>query len=174
MAQTPFSSEEQWSEIRDFLGYSVSNRGRVMNVATGFCMTPTKKQNSGLLMVGLMKNGVQYKRSLTLLVAREFVPPHPNEKFDTPINLNGDRADNQSTNLMWRPLWFAREYNKQFTDDHATYDFPIEDVETGIMYKDSYSAAIEHGLLEHEIVMSMANNTYVWPTCQIFREAIDR
>jgi hypothetical protein len=171
MVETQFSSQEMWSEIRDFPKYEVSNLGRVRNTVTQTFVTPTPKP-TGMLMVGLMRDRIQCKKSLTLLVATAFVPPHPNEAFDTPINLNGDRSNNDASNLMWRPLWFARLYNRQFTTPHATYDYPIEDVETHIVYKDSYSASVQHGILEQEIVIAMTNNTYVWPTGQIFREAI--
>lgn len=174
MDNAPFSpeSDEQWAEISDFPDYAVSNTGKVTRYGSKRMITPTSKPG-GLRMVGLMRDGVQYKRSLALLVATAFVPPHPFKHFDTPIHLNGDRAFNHFSNLMWRPLPFARAYNKQFTDDHVTLDCMIEDVETHIRYKNSMSAAIHHGLLDTDIVVSMANNTYVWPTGQIFREAYE-
>jgi hypothetical protein len=164
--------EERWVEISDFPGYEVSDWGRVMRTDTGAILTPTSKPG-GLRMIGLMKERKQHKRSLALLVARAFVPPHPYPSCDTPIHLNGDRAHNHYTNLMWRPLWFARKYQQQFSDGHPTFEHMIEDVETHITYKDSWSAAVHHGLLDTEIITAMHNNLYVWPTGQIFREAID-
>jgi hypothetical protein len=170
---TPFSPEqERWAEISDFPGYSVSDCGRVMNRDSGAILTPSSKPG-GLRMIGLMKERTQMKKSLPLLVASAFVPPHPYPKFDTPIHLNGDRAFNHYTNLMWRPLWFARKYMQQFSDGHLSFEHMIEDVETHIAYKDSWSAAVHHGLLDNEIIVSMHNNTYVWPTGQIFRVAFD-
>jgi len=139
---------------------------------TGFYIKPTRNTKD-LYIVGMMKNTVQHKRSLPLLVASEFVR-RPNQAFDVPINLDGDRANNHYTNLMWRPLWFARKYSRQFYDDHVTFVDPIEDVETGELYKNSMHAATLHGILDIEIYLSMCNNTYVWPTGQIFREALDR
>lgn len=121
-------------------------------------------------MVGLMKNGVQHKRSLPLLVASAFVAKPNNPLFDTPVNLDGDRMNNHRTNLMWRPLWFARKYSQQFTDGHATFEYPIEDVETGEPYQNSMHAAVSNGVLDIEIYIAMINNTYVWPTGQIFRK----
>lgn len=165
---SPDTTAERWAEISDFPGYSVSDWGRVLNQTTGFCLTPTKKP-SGLVMVGLMANRVQCKRSLPLLVANAFVIRPSNELFDTPINLDGDRMNNNYTNLMWRPLWFARKYSRQFNDEHATVDMPIEDVETGEVYQDSMHASTYNGVLDVEIYLSMLNNTYVWPTGQIFR-----
>ena len=164
------SGPERWSEISDFPDYMVSDRGRVKNLKKDTLLTPSSK-GSGLWMVGLMRDCRQHKRSLTKLVADAFVPPHPNEAFDTPINLNGDRGDNHFLNIMWRPLWFARKYFQQFNDEHMTYHGVLEDVETHLTYDGSMSAAIHHGLLDHEIVVSMQHNTYVWPTGQIFRKA---
>jgi hypothetical protein len=168
-----FSPEnERWVEIDKFPGYSVSDWGRVLNANTGFYIKASYKPQ-GLPMVGLMRNGTQHKRSLPLLVASAFVP-QPNEAFDTPINLNGDRSDNRFRNLLWRPLWFARKYMRQFIDDHVTFPDPIEDVETGEHYKNSMEASTINGILDVEIYLSMMNNTYVWPTGQIFREAVER
>lgn len=161
-------SAERWVKIDGFPRYSVSDWGRVMNDDRGVYLKPTRKPD-GLLMVGLM-NQIQYKRSLPLLVARAFVPQSRNT-FDTPINLNGDRSNNHFTNLMWRPLWFARKYVRQFFDNHFTINAPIEDVEAGIVYENSMQASVINGLLDHEIYMSMIENTYVWPTGQVFREA---
>jgi len=169
---TQFSPDERWVEISDFPGYSVSDWGRVLNMRTGFCLKATPNTKN-LYIVGLMRKGIQHKRSLPLLVAREFVQ-RPNATFDTPINLDGERANNHYSNLAWRPLWFARKYGAQFTDGHAGFDSPIEDIETGEVYKDSMHASIVNGILDSEIVLSMHNNSYVWPTGQIFREALDR
>lgn len=170
MDSAQFSPEqERWAEISEFPGYSVSDHGQVKRLDTKTLLSPTTKPG-GLHMVGLMKDKQHFKRSLPLLVARAFVPPHPYPKFDTPIHLDGDRSFNHWTNLMWRPLWFARRYMQQFSDGHQTWDTTIEDVETHIVYQDSWSAAVHHGLLDMEIVMSMLNNTYVWPTGQVFRE----
>lgn len=168
----PYTSRENWKDINDFPGYSVSDWGNVMNKDTGFHLRPSLNTR-GLPMVGLMRNKVQNKRALTVLVARAFVPK-PRAEFDTPINLDGDRMNNYATNIVWRPLWFARKYMKQFIDNHLTYNEPIEDIETGETYKNSMHAATVHGLLDAEIVLSMHNNTYVWPTGQIFRDYIER
>lgn len=165
---------ERWESLIEFPGYSVSDWGHVLNDRTGFRIKATQNTR-GVAMVGLMKNGIQHKRSLALLVASVFVLQDRRQmSFDTPINLNGDRMNNHYTNLAWRPLWFARKYSKQFSDGHASFNDPIVDVETGEVYPNSMSVAVTHGLLDIEIYLSMINNTYVWPTGQIFREYIER
>lgn len=186
MTHELFSSvPERWSEISEFPGYLVSDHGFVMNEQTQTIVKPTAKPGSDMLMVGLMgeRDGrrVQFKRSLTLLVARAYLPEPSNDAFDTPINLDGNRANNHYTNLMWRPLWFARQYSKQFKDledphfrkMHQHYfDQMIVDVETHVTYDNIWTAARHHGLLAQHIWIAMATNGYVVPTGQIFREVV--
>jgi hypothetical protein len=166
----PELADERWINVFGFPGYSVSDWGRVLNEGNGHQITPTRNTR-GQAIVGLMKSGIQHKRSLTVLVANEFVLKDQ-KSFDTPINLDGDRMNNHFANLKWRPLWFARKYHRQFVDGHSTFDSPVEDIETGEIYKNSMHASIVNGVLDVEIYLSMINNTYVWPTGQIFREAV--
>lgn len=172
LSDAPFSPTlERWSEISDFPEYQVSDWGNVRNNKSGRIISATRKP-SGHLMVGLTRDKKLFKRSLALLVALAFVAPHPNLLFDTVIHKDGDENNNYFMNLLWRPVWFARKYKIQFRDEHLTYDEPIEDVETHIVHKDSFSAAIEYGLLDHHIVIAMQTNSYVWPTGQVFRAAL--
>ena len=173
---TQFSDQEVMAEISEFPGYHITSWGRVFNYNTGQPTPIVPTVNShGVVMIGLMGEGpikrIQYKRSLALLVAQAFVSPEI-ESFDTPIHLDGNRLNMHYTNIRLRPLWFARKYMKQFTDDHTTYPHPIQDVETGDIYENSMHAATANGLLDVEIRMSMLTNNYVWPTCQIFRDPI--
>lgn len=168
---------EQWRGIPDFPGYSVSDEGRVRNDDTGRILLVQVNQ-TGVPNVGLVRRpylhegslSVQKKRSVALLVASAFLGPHPEESFDTPINLNGDRLDNRVSNLMWRPRWFAVRYFDQFkTPKRWGINNPLEDRKTGERYEDSRDAAIKNGLLEQDIYLAALNNTYVWPTYQTFR-----
>lgn len=165
------TQQERWVEIVEFPGYAISDHGRVMNKKRGNDITPTKNGHS-YIMVGLMKNGIQHKKSLPLLVAQEYLPAPEHEVFDTPIHLDGDKNNCHYTNLMWRPKWFARKYMKQFTDGHTTYPRPIEDVDTGQQYENSMAAAMTHGLLDVDIYMNMMQQIYVWPTHQTFRRVV--
>lgn len=122
----------------------------------------------GVLQVGLTSFGEYHKRGVALLVARAFIP-QPSELFDTPINLNGDRSDCRAENLMWRPRWFAIAYHKQFKEPYEfRLDGAIYDTKTSEISNSSLEAAMRYGLLEQDIVLSIANRTYVWPTYQVF------
>lgn len=159
---------ERWKKIRGFSEYSVSNTGLIRSDKSERIMSLSENQY-GVLYVGLMKNGEQKHRSVALLVAKEFLPPVA-DPFDTPINLDGDRRNCSVENLAWRPRWFAVKYNRQF---RHPYPYPIleqiEDVKTGRISDNSFECAKQYGLLEEEIVLSILNRTYVWPTYQEFR-----
>lgn len=159
--------EEHWRPIEHFEGYSVSNYGNVRTDKSGRILRLSENQ-FGLLQVGLMRDGVQYHRSVPLLVAKAFLPEVPGP-FDTPINLDGDRHNNDVRNLAWRPRWFAVKYNRQFR-----YPYPnpilasIVDLKTGEVSANSFECAKRYGLLEQDLVLSILNHTYVWPTYQEF------
>ena len=158
---------ESWKPIDLFSDYSVSDQGRIRSDKSERILSLSANQ-FGVLQVGLMRNGVQYHRSVPLLVAKAFLPNN-NEAFDTPINLDGDRYNNRLENLLWRPRWFAIKYNQQFR-----YPFdnpiltPIVDLKTGEISNSSSDCAMRYGLLENDLVYSILNRTYVWPTYQEF------
>jgi NUMOD4 motif len=158
---------EIWSEIENFPDYSVSNFGRIRSNRTERILALNKNQ-FGVLQVGLMRDGQQWHRSVPLLVAKAFIP-QPSGPFDTPINLNGDRNDNHVDNLLWRPRWFAIKYNRQFVHP---YEFPIlsllVDLKTREISRNSGECFQRYGLLEQDLVLSILNRTYVWPTYQEF------
>lgn len=162
---------EHWREIYSFPEYSVSDYGRVRNNLSGHIMTMLRNQQ-GVTHVGLTKNRTQHKRSVAVLVASAYLPEPPDETFDTPINLDGDRSNNRAVNLTWRPRWFAVKYFRQFKEDwykNEAYFTPIEDVDTHQTFGSAWEAAIMYGLLVHDIFMSTLRNTRVWPTQQKFQ-----
>lgn len=158
--------DEEWAQIQEFPDYSVSTYGRVRNDHTGRIMA-LKQNQHGVVNVGLMKNGVQYKRGVALLVAKAHLPRRDGP-FDTPINVDGDRSNNNIHNLMWRPRWFAVKYHAQFHESGLHIKSAIIDVNTHERFHNSRHAAVSYGLLEHEVVMSVHNKTWVFPTYQMF------
>lgn len=161
------SVSEWWSPVRGFPGYSVSSFGMVQNDTSKRSLTIRRNQ-FGVAYVGLMRNGRQCIRSLPRLVLAAFMP-QPNEIFDTPINLNGDRTNCSLDNLMWRPRLYAVRYVNQFQDPYTNPIMTqIRDVESKLIYSDSFDAACSNGLLEREVVLSILNHTVAWPTYQRF------
>ena len=122
--------KEQWRSIENFPGYSVSNYGQIRTDRSGRILSLNENQ-FGVLQVGMMRDGIQRHRSVPLLVAKAFIP-QPHVPFDTPINLDGNRHNNQVDNLVWRPRWFAVLYNQQFRHPYENpINVPIEDLKTG-------------------------------------------
>jgi NUMOD4 motif len=159
--------DELWELIDFFPDYSVSNYGRIRSNKTERILS-TYANQFGVVQVGLMRDGVQYHRSVPLLVAKAFIPQPPGP-FDTPINLNGDRHNNRVDNLVWRPRWFAIRYNRQFRyPSKYSISEPIIDLKTEEVSENSFDCATRYGLLEEDLVLSVLNRTYVWPTYQEF------
>jgi NUMOD4 motif len=164
---------ELWMPIENFPEYSVSSYGRIRADKTGRILALNENQ-FGLLQVGLMRDGIQHHRSVPLLVAKAFIP-QPTGPFDTPINLDGDRHHNYVENLAWRPRWFAIKYNQQFRHPYENpIQAPLEDIKTGEVSENSTECAKRYGLLESDLVLSVLNRTYVWPTYQEFRIVQDQ
>jgi len=158
---------ENWKPIMGFPWYSVSDWGRIRSDKSERILSLSQNQY-GLVYVGMVRNKVQYHRSVPLLVAIAFIP-NDLEPFDTPINLDGDRFNNHVDNLMWRPRWFAIRYNQQFKWPTASpIMHPIQDLKTGEVSENSFDCAIRYGLLESDLIMSIYNRTFVWPTYQQF------
>jgi len=158
---------EEWKRILEFPDYSISNQGRVRNDVNRRMMAILVNQR-GIAHVGMTKGRHQYKRSIARLVAEYFLPEHPNPNFDTPINLDGDRLNNEVENLAWRPKWFAMRYVRQFHKGIPEIIVPIKNMKTGEVFSDSRAASIHYGLLEKEILHGVLNHTYVWPTYIVF------
>lgn len=161
----------RWMAVPGFLGYSVSDEGRVRNDDNGRLLT-VLRNGDGVCYVGMMHSGVQRRRSLGLLVAERFVEkPFPDRNdFDGIIHLNGDQTDNRPENLMWRPHWFAVKYRFQMVHG-PKYDAvgPIMDLDTEAIYETPFEACKVFGLCERDLVLAMVNRSSVWPTYQSFR-----
>lgn len=163
---------EKWVNLEnhDFPGYAVSDQGQIRNELTGRILRQTPNQ-SGLHKVAITSSeNFRVTISVALMVAKVFVPiePHLRDRFDTPINVNGDRSDNRVDNLMWRPRWFAIMYHQQFHNNRRGVKVPIIDIKTGERFENSWEAAIKYGLLDREIAHAIHNKTYLFPTGQIF------
>jgi len=159
---------QEWREIVGFSGYSVSDAGKILNERTGRIMS-TYMNSHGIETVGLMQLGVQRKRSVSVLVADAFIRTARSLQFNTPINLDGDRTNNRVSNLVWRPMWFARKYHQQFKIGPQGFACPVQNIQTEEVFATTWDAAILKGLLERELVMSILNRTYVFPLYQTFR-----
>lgn len=158
----------EWREILEFPNYSVSDTGLVRNEETGHEMRLHVNQR-GIVNVSFNRRGQQYKRSLAVLVATAFIRNARPLAFDTPINLDGDRRNNNANNLLWRPRWYATEYFRQFKTTWQGIDKPVEEIKSREIFNSSWDAAVTLGLLDSEIVNSVIYRTYTRATFHTFR-----
>ena len=158
---------EIWVVSERFPSYSVSDLGRVVNNSTGKVVKPSIT-SSGLVKIGLMSAGKQRTTSLALLVAETFVEGR-NEQFNTPIQLNGNPADNRAVNLVWRPRYFAWRYTRQFHESFGgNTNVKVID-EAGRIYRNMEEAATTNGLLTFDVYMSVYSGKPTFPTGQVFK-----
>lgn len=165
--QDKIEDKERWKRIPDFDEYKVGSHGHIKSEKTGRLLRVSQNQY-GVVQVGMMRDGVQHHRGVARLVAKAFIR-NPYPAFDTPINKDGNRVNNHVANLVWRPRWFAVKYNWQFRWPYAfPITSPIVDLKTGDVSPNSFECAKRYGLLEEDLVVSIENRTYVWPTYQEF------
>ena len=152
-----------WVLIEDFPRYSVSDQGEFRNDQTKRTLKTSRNQQ-GILLVSLRHDGRSYTRSVTRLVAENLLETHPLETFDTPIHLDGNKANAKLDNLKWRPRWFAIKYHQQFEEEYDGPYFEIQEVNSGEVYDNPFEAATKHGLLVQDVLWSMYNKQYVFPS----------
>lgn len=158
---------DDWQPVEGFPGYSVNSLGQVAKDSSGRILIPRINQY-GVPYVGLMRGWQQCIRSLPRIVALTFLPP-PSDIFNTPIQLDGNPKNCRADNLMWRPLWYARHYKRQFREPYdKPITVPVRSLSDGQRFPNSLAAACRYGLLEREVVLSVVNRTPAWPTYQHF------
>jgi hypothetical protein len=156
---------DQWLPLQDYPGYSASDLGRVRNDKRDHVLAIVR--SSRRPYVCLVKNGVQVKRGLSLLIAETFVQTERKEYFNTAIHLDGDLSNCRARNLMWRPRWFALKHTHQFSEPWGDSD-PVINTVTNTVHKDVWSVVFEHGVLYSDVLQSIYNKTYVFPLMQTF------
>lgn len=165
--------DEEWVDIHDFPNYRVSTLGNVFNSQFERIVktSSTNQQYKSTLKVGLMEGGVQYTRSVKILVADAFVDGRT-LLFDTAVQLDGDHLNCRADNLIWRPRWFAWKHTRQFVKEDSYSQFgPVLDTNTGEVYLDVYQCALRNGLLFSDIRRSIMYNRGCFPNNHIYRIA---
>lgn len=155
--------QEEWLPVENFPDYVVSNFGYVQNAMTGRFMSRSPVQH-GTMTVAMMRNGRQYRRSVSGLVAQTFLELPPRDDFNTPTHLDGDRNNCRVDNLVWRPRWFAINFHIERRDNPFkgwTRDIRLN--VTGEVFDTLSVPAEKYGLLEQEIHRSLVNGHLCFP-----------
>lgn len=161
---------EEWIELEDFPNFAVSNTGQVVNIKSGNTRKIVRNQQ-GIGMVTLPDAAGKYRTiSVSKAVALAFLPEgYDEEIWNTPINLDGDRANANVENLLWRPRWFAIKYHKQFFyPDFNLVRLPLREINTGERFENIREACVKYGLYFNNVISSCSNGPAVFPTWQEF------
>lgn len=155
---------EDWRPIEGFPDYALNINGEVLNVRQDRIIKPFFNQR-GHAMVGLYLGPDQITLSVARLVAAEFLELPTRSFFNTLIHKDGNKGNAAATNLAWRPRHFAIRYHQQFENFRQTgklhpagFDVPIYEERSDKDYKSTTHAALEEGLLEIDVVLSVLNN----------------
>ena len=160
---------ERWAPIDGFPLYEVSDQGRVRNRKTGHIKIQQINQ-AGIANVLLVANSIQSRRSVAVMVAEAFLEEPPVTWNATPINMDGDRMNNAADNLEWRPRWFAIRYHQQFHRGVARgFRGGVQHIESGEIFEDVRDAAMKHGMLVEDVIISAHSSTPVFPSWQRFQ-----
>lgn len=160
---------EAWLPLQSYPGYSASDLGQIRNDRRSRILSVVSS-SSGHTYVGLMSEGIQVKRSVAKLIADAFLPIPNRPHFTTPIHLNGLLYDCRANNLLLRPRWFAMKFTQQFGKEHPSHP-PVRDKSTKEIFQTCWPLVMGFGLLYVDILMSITNCTYVFPTMQTFEWA---
>jgi hypothetical protein len=104
-----------WRIIEEFPDYAVNDQGEVLNIKRNRTLA-SRMNRQDFMMIGLVRDRMQYTRATAPLVANAFLEPAASPAYNSIIHLNGDRTDCRAINLMWRPRWYASRYHRMFDD----------------------------------------------------------
>lgn len=144
--------------IEEFPDYFITTDGKVLN-QRGWSLTPSVNQR-GILYVTMMKGGLSYKRAIAPVVAAAFLPPAPFFKGQRAslIHKDGNRHNCSMDNLLWRTRAFAIDYHQQFMRPYPHRQHrPIEVMQTGEVFDNSFHLATYYGVLERKVVNACLN-----------------
>jgi len=160
--------QETWRTIEEFPAYSISDEGRVCNIKTGRILRPQRTMR-GDLIVRLRRDGQYGTKSIRKLVARAFVP-YPTDTyvpFDVVVLLDGNHHNLTPGNMVWRPMWFAQTYARQFSkfqESQWANDKKVVNLDTGDEYYSVRDLAMYEGVLMQDVFRSHNDGSIVFPT----------
>jgi len=156
------SRRERWVPLLGYPGYSASSHGNIRNDRRYHVLTPVVLPERRPF-VRLTLDGVQVGRNVSKLVAEAFIIPERPD-WTTPIHFDGNLHNCHVENLDWRPRWFALKHTEQFHKSLPEVDDPVRDIDERRVYENPWAAVFAAGLLYMDLLLSIYNKTYVFPT----------
>lgn len=152
-----------WRYIDEFPDYVVFEDGRIKKERSDRFVALRKNQQ-GINMVGLSKRGYGAStRAVDRIVCTAFWgdPPEDGLQSYSPCHIDGDRSNDNASNLMWRPRWWATEWHKMLKSTRPMEVNDIQNLRTGEVYRDTLEAGIELKLLEKEVIHAANNQDWL-------------
>lgn len=163
--------KEEWSWVREFPRYAVSNHGRVYSERLDRVVATSRTQY-GHVKIAFFDEalGQRFTRSVSLLVGEAFVE-RPDRHCDHIIILNGDLQNVAAWNLGWRPRGFAWSYFHQLHQHQPLYfrNLKIQNVTTGFEYQSVVEAGMAEGLLFQDVWRSTYTGARIYPYGCVYR-----
>ncbi len=161
--------EELWITLREFPDYAASNQGRIARVHDEELMSLSSTREGDVKISLWDASGVRKTRSVKVLVAQEFVFK-PRDTFDSVIVMDNDKSNLYSSNLAWRPYWFAWKYVRQFKDQYPEhyYTIPVVNMNTQIQYRSIFEAAMANGCLAKDVFRSIYAGERIFPDWHVY------
>lgn len=170
-----FYDLENWKDIPGFVGYQVSNFGRIISFkqnAAGRLLKPSQDKD-GYLIVGLFDGNKTHMKRVHRLVAQLFIA----NPFNYPMVNHKDenKLNNCVDNLEWCNNQYNINYGNHNTNVSNTLSRPIRCVETGIIYNSGKEAAKSLGVSPGSIarardVISHTCKGYHWQSVEGTRQ----
>lgn len=146
---------EKWRDIAGYEGiYQVSDHGRVK---TRKKIRTPQKNNRGYMTIMLYKSDGGRHFLIHRLVAQAFIP-NPENKA-TVNHKDGVRSNNKVDNLEWATYSENNLHSYQCNGKKPARAKAIYCLETGEVYRSSYEASRDTGILQSSI-NRCANGTY--------------
>lgn len=179
---------DQWEVCEEFPRYLISPYGEIRHRKNNSVKHPQRNQN-GVTYVSIYdsENKRPRTRSVASLVAKAYVPKE-DPSFDTVVHLDGDRANVNAENLIWRPRPFAISYHKEINRLVPVRDYRrFYCLDTGEQHDNVFDLAMQTGSLPSRISRSIILNddlsleqakeewwkrTVVWPLGLSYRSTI--
>lgn len=89
------------SIVKNFPNYFISRDGIVTNIKTKRVLKLSKNKVNGYTMLTLSEKGKSHPTTLHRLLAEHFIYNSNPDKLRVVDHINGDRLDNDLTNLRW-------------------------------------------------------------------------
>lgn len=155
--------QDEWMQLDEYPGYSISVSGLVRNDMTDRILKRTILQN-GAPVVGVRADGRQYLRQVSTLMAMTWLEPSPYKNFTTPTHLDGDRSNCHMDNLVLRPRWFAIQYHKECHEPKfPNWNGPFRILEMNEVFDNPWECSRAYGFLQGDIMLAVLNDKLLFP-----------